>query len=382
MIYFDNAATSIHKPKEVGLAMINALEHFGNASKGVYEQSLDADRLIYECREKLAKLFNASNPRQIAFTKNSTESLNIAIFGILAEGDHCITSVSEHNSVLRPLNHLREKGMQISHIPIDEKANLKLDTIPSLIRDNTKAIVITHASNVSGNITDLEKVSEYCKEYNLKLIVDASQSAGSIDIDMQKYHIDVLCFTGHKSLLGPQGIGGLAVSEHTYVRPFVVGGTGIHSFDELQPDKMPTRLESGTLNSIGIAGLCASISYLEAEGIDKLHDKALSVATYCYSKLKDIDDIIFYGDYESSERAPIVSFNIGDMDSALIGRILINDYNISTRVGTHCAPLLHIAMCTDNQGLVRFSFSHNNTFEEVDIAVKAIKNIIEKKEDF
>ena len=381
MIYFDNAATSMHKPKEVTDAVVFALNHFGNASRGVYDESLQADRLIYDARSEIAALFNAGNPRQVAFSKNSTESLNIAIFGTLSPDDHVISSVSEHNSVLRPLHYLQDQGMQLSFLPIDEKGRIKLDLIPSLIQKNTKAIVITHASNVSGNITDLHTVSDFCKKYNLMLIVDASQTAGSIDIDMQAMGIDILCFTGHKSLMGPQGIGGLCVNENIYIKPFIVGGTGIHSYDRLQPDKMPTRLESGTINSIGIAGLLAAVKYLKAQNVSTLHQKALEVSQYFYSKLREFEGIKFYGDYEASNRAAIVSFNIADIDSALIGKSLISDYNVSTRVGTHCAPLLHIAFGTDKQGMVRFSFSHNNTFEEVNTAIQALKSIINKKED-
>lgn len=381
MIYFDNAATSMHKPKEVTDAVVFALNHFGNASRGVYDESLQADRLIYDARSEIAELFNAGNPRQVAFSKNSTESLNIAIFGTLSPEDHVITSVSEHNSVLRPLNYLEDRGMQLSFLPIDDKGRIQIDKIPSLIQKNTKAIVITHASNVSGNITYLYAVSEFCKKYDLMLIVDGSQTAGSIEIDMQSMGIDILCFTGHKSLMGPQGIGGLCVNESTYIRPFIVGGTGIHSYDKFQPDKMPTRLESGTINSIGIAGLFAAVKYLKEKNIITLHKKALEVSQYFYSKLSEFEGIKFYGDYSAKNRAAIVSFNIGNMDSALIGKSLISDHNISTRVGTHCAPLLHIAFGTDKQGMVRFSFSHNNTFEEVDIAVEALKNIINTKED-
>jgi cysteine desulfurase family protein len=371
----------MHKPQEVTDAVVFALNHFGNASRGVYDESLQADRLIYDARSEIAELFNAGNPRQVAFSKNSTESLNIAIFGTLSPEDHVITSVSEHNSVLRPLNYLEDRGMQLSFLPIDDKGRIQIDKIPSLIQKNTKAIVITHASNVSGNITDLYAVSEFCKKYDLMLIVDGSQTAGSIEIDMQSMGIDILCFTGHKSLMGPQGIGGLCVNESTYIRPFIVGGTGIHSYDKFQPDKMPTRLESGTINSIGIAGLFAAVKYLKEKNIITLHKKALEVSQYFYSKLSEFEGIKFYGDYSAKNRAAIVSFNIGNMDSALIGKSLISDHNISTRVGTHCAPLLHIAFGTDKQGMVRFSFSHNNTFEEVDIAVEALKNIINTKED-
>lgn len=377
MIYFDNAATSKQKPQSVIDAVVNAMQNFGNSSRGVYDESLSADRIVYETRKKLATLFNAKNPRQIAFSKNSTESLNIAINGILGEKDHIITSVAEHNSVLRPLNYLKLKGLQVDYLGIDNSYNIRIDDIENLIKENTKAVIITHASNVTGNITDLIKVGELCKKYSLLLIVDASQTAGAFEIDMQEMNISALCFTGHKSLYAPQGVGGIAVSENLHIKPFIVGGTGNHSYDEFQPDKMPTILEAGTLNSHGIAGLNASLDYIFQNKMEMLTSRACNLAKRFYDGIKALDSIKIYGDFEATYHSPIVSINIDDMDSSEVSNILSTKYNIATRPGAHCAPLMHKAIGTDNQGIVRFSFSHTNNEKEVDFAINAVKEIID-----
>lgn len=379
MIYFDNAATTKNKPAEVIDAVVNAMKSFGNSSRGVYEESLSADRIVFETRKKIAKMFNVGNSRQVVFTKNATESLNIAINGLFLKNDHIITSVSEHNSVLRPLHYLKEKGVEVSYIGVSEKGVLNFEEIRSLIKANTKAIVLTHASNVTGNITDLKKYGDFCRENNLLFVVDASQTAGAFDIDMKEMNIDVLCFTGHKSMLGPQGTGVLCVREEVYIRPFIVGGSGTHSYDELQPDKMPTRLEAGTLNSHGIAGLHASIDYLLKNKIENLTKRALELSRKFYDGVSKFSEVTVYGDFETEFRAPIVSLNISDMDSSEVSSMLYEEYKISTRPGAHCAPLIHKALGTVEQGMVRFSFSHSNTFDEVELAINAIKKIIDDR---
>lgn len=376
MIYFDNAATTKYKPKQVIDAVVFALENYGNSSRGVYGESLSADRVIYETRKKIAKMFNVGNARQVCFSKNSTESLNIAINGIISGNDHVITTVTEHNSVLRPLNYLKEKGTFIDYVRVDENGVLKISEIENLIRPNTKAIVLNHASNVTGNIVDLKQVGKICKKYKLIFIVDASQTAGAFEINMNEMNIDALCFTGHKSMYGPQGVGCLLVKDNIYIRPFIVGGSGTHSYDEFQPDKMPTRLEAGTLNSHGIAGLNASIDYILENKMENLTKKAIDIAKYFYEEVKKIDGVKIYGDFSSEYRSPIVSINLKDMDSSEVSSILSSEYEISTRPGVHCAPLIHKAMGTVEQGMVRFSFSHTNSYEEVDVAINAIKNIL------
>ncbi|WP_278549329.1 aminotransferase class V-fold PLP-dependent enzyme [Paraclostridium bifermentans] len=374
MIYLDNAATTMKKPQCVIDAVVNAMTHMGNAGRGANEAALDASRVIYDTREKISDLFNLQNPSRVAFTCNSTESLNTAIKGVLTRSDHAITTSLEHNSVLRPLYELESKGMELSVVECDENGNINYDDFESLIKDNTKAIVCTHASNLVGNLLDVKKIGEIAKKYNLVFIVDASQSAGVFPIDMQDMNIDILCFTGHKGLLGPQGTGGLCVRENVNIRPLKVGGSGVNTFSKTHPDVMPTMLEAGTLNGHAIAGLNAALDYLKEEGIENIRNREEELMFRFYNGIKDIKDIKIYGNFEN-KRAAIVTFNIGDIDSAAFSDELSLYYNISTRPGAHCAPLMHKSMNTVDQGAVRFSFSHYNTEEEIDTAINAVKEI-------
>ena len=375
MIYLDNAATTMKKPQCVIDAVVAAMTNMGNAGRGANEASLDASRMIYDTREKISDLFNLQNPSRVAFTCNSTESLNTAIKGILNSNDHAITTSLEHNSVLRPLYELQDKGMELSIVNCDENGNLDYNDFEKLIKPNTKAIVCTHASNLVGNVLDIKKIGSIAKKHNLIFIVDASQSAGVFDIDMQEMNIDVLCFTGHKGLLGPQGIGGLCVREGMNIRPLKSGGSGVNTFSKTQPTEMPTHLEAGTLNGHAIAGLNAALNYLNEEGIHNIQQKEEELMFRFYNGIKDIKDIKIYGNFEN-KRAAIVAFNVGDIDSAVFSDELSLYYNISTRPGAHCAPLMHKAMNTVEQGAVRFSFSHYNTEEEIDIAIEAVKEIV------
>ncbi|WP_018590502.1 aminotransferase class V-fold PLP-dependent enzyme [Terrisporobacter glycolicus] len=374
MIYLDNAATTMKKPQCVIDAVVNAMTHMGNAGRGANEASLDASRIIYDTREKISNLVNLKNPSRVAFTCNSTESLNIAIKGILTNKDHAITTSLEHNSVLRPLYELEEKGMELSVVQCDENGNINYDDFEKLIKENTKAIVCTHASNLVGNVLDVKKIGEIAKNHNLVFIVDASQSAGVFEIDMQDMNIDILCFTGHKGLLGPQGTGGLCVREGINVKPLKVGGSGVNTFSKTQPEAMPTILEAGTLNGHAIAGLNAALDYLKEEGIENIQKIEEELMFRFYNGIKDIKDIKIYGNFEN-KRAAIVAFNVGDIDSAAFSDELSLYHDISTRPGAHCAPLMHKAMNTVEQGAVRFSFSHYNTEEEIDTAINAVKEI-------
>ena len=375
MIYLDNAATTMKKPQCVIDAVVNAMTHMGNAGRGANEASLDASRIIYDTREKISDLFNLKNPSRVAFTCNSTESLNIAIKGVLTNKDHAITTALEHNSVLRPLYELESEGMELSIVPCDENGNINYDDFEKLIQNNTKAIVCTHASNLVGNLLDIKKIGQIAKKHNLVFIVDASQSAGVFPIDIQDMNIDILCFTGHKGLLGPQGTGGLCVRESVNIRPLKVGGSGINTFSKTQPKEMPTILEAGTLNGHALAGLNAALDYLKEEGIENIQKREEELMFRFYNGIKDIKDIKIYGNFEN-KRAAIVAFNVGDMDSAAFSDELSLYYNISTRPGAHCAPLMHKAMNTVEQGAVRFSFSHYNTEEEIDTAINAVKEIV------
>lgn len=379
MIYMDNAATTMRKPKEVTDAVVAAMNSMGNAGRGAHAASLGASRTIYDTREALARFFGAESPKQIVFTNNSTESLNIAIKGILNPGDHVITTALEHNSVLRPIYEMQERGVEVTIVPADEKGNLSYEEMETVICEKTKAIVCTNGSNLTGNYVDIVRVGEMAKRHNVLFVVDASQTAGVYPIDVKSAQIDVLCFTGHKSLLGPQGTGGMYVREGLVLRPLKSGGSGVQTYSKHHPTDMPTALEAGTLNGHGIAGLGAAVSYLEQEGIDKIREKELSLMWKFYEGIKDVPGIKIYGDFETDKRCPIVTLNIGDYDSSEVSDELLMEYGISTRPGAHCAPLMHEALGTVEQGAVRFSFSHYNTEEEVEIAIRAIKELAEEE---
>ncbi|MGN0354432.1 MAG: aminotransferase class V-fold PLP-dependent enzyme [Muricoprocola sp.] len=377
MIYLDNAATTLKKPESVAQAMTKALCCLGNSGRGAHNATLDASRMIYGTREKLAELFHVPDPLRIAFTCNATEALNTAIQGVLNPGEHVITTVCEHNSVLRPVFRMENQNVSYSLLPADQKGVMQYDELPKLLRKETKAIIITHASNLTGNVTNIKRVSEFAREHGLLLIVDASQTAGCIPINVEEMGIDILCFTGHKGLMGPQGTGGIYVREGLCVRPLKVGGSGVRSFDREHPDTMPTALEAGTLNGTGIAGLSASISYILEQGVEKIHQKEMELALRFKKGVESIPGIIIYGDYEHSDRTAIVSLNLGDTDSATVSDWLWEDYEIAVRAGAHCAPLMHRTLGTEEQGAVRFSFSCFNTEEEVDAAIKALKELQE-----
>lgn len=383
MIYFDNAATTFKKPKEVIDAINYALLNYTNSGRGAYRAALDSGRMVYETRVKLAAFFGSNDPSKVIFTSNATEALNITLFGLLHAKDHVISTVTEHNSVLRPLYKLESsKGVSIDFVSIDECGRLKCDEFEKYIHPNTKAIVINHISNVSGEIADIEYVGKVAKKHNLYLIVDASQSAGSIDIDMTKLGIDILCFTGHKSLFGPGGTGGIVINGDILLDTFKVGGSGVQSFNKCQPSEYPTRLEAGTLNIMGIAGLLAGIEFINKVGKENIHKKEMRLIKRFYEGIRDIEGIKFYFDTQSLECEPenirhgsIVSFNLGKIPSADLADCLGEDYDIAIRAGAHCAPLIHEAFNTKKDGIARFSFSYFNTEAEVDEAIKAIKEI-------
>ncbi len=375
-VYLDNAATTIHKPDCVIDAVVNAMRTMGNAGRTSNKGAMDSGRIIFDTRQKLARLFNADGPGQVVFTKNSTEALNIAIRGLFHRGDHIITTVMEHNSVLRPVYAIKmEQGVEHSFIGVDSKGRLIISEIEKKIRKNTRALIVTHASNLCGNVNDLYSIGKIAREHNLIFIVDASQTAGAYPIDMKEMNIDVLCWTGHKGLFGPQGTGGLCVRRGIDIRPLTAGGTGVQSYLKTQPCEMPTRLEAGTLNAHGIAGLNAAITFIYNTGIDVIHKKEICLLKRFRDGLKSLDMISFYGDYDTDERTAIAALNIADCDSGVISDELEHRFGISTRPGAHCAPLLHEAFGTVEQGIVRFSFSYFNTEDEVDYAVEAVKKL-------
>ena len=377
MIYLDNAATTMHKPQEVIDAVVTAMCSMGNAGRGAHAASLGASRTVFETRERLANFFHAENPKQIVFTANSTESLNIALKGTLNPGDHVVSTVLEHNSVLRPLYALEEQGVEVTLLNSNLQGMVDYDDFEKAVKDNTRMIVCTHGSNLTGNLLDVKRIGQIAKKHGLLFVVDASQTAGVFPIDVQEMQIDILCFTGHKGLLGPQGTGGMYVREGVSVRPLKVGGSGVQTYNKKHPSEMPTALEAGTLNGHGIAGLDAAIGYLEKEGIDHIRAREQELMWKFYNGVKNIPNVKVYGDFSGAERCAVVSLNIGDYDSSEVSDELLMTYGISTRAGGHCAPLMHEALGTVEQGAVRFSFSHYNTDEEVETAIRAVKELAE-----
>lgn len=375
MIYLDNAATTLHKPPQVVKAVADALQSMGNSARGTHAGSMAASHTVYDTRVKLAKLFGCPRTDRVAFTANITEALNIAVNGLIGRGDHVITTDCEHNSVLRPLYRLAdEQGVELSFVPADRQGNLDYDAFERLMQPHTRAIVCTHASNLTGNLTDLARVSAVAKAHDVLLIVDAAQTAGAYPIDMTALGIDVLCFTGHKGLMGPQGTGGLCVREGLTLRHWKVGGSGVQSYSRTHPTQMPTCLEAGTLNGHGIAGLSAALDFIAEVGVDAIHDRETALMHRFYEGVKEVPGITVYGDF-SRQRMAIVTLNISDYESGAVSDALSEEYGIATRPGAHCAPRMHQALGTVQQGAVRFSFSWFNTEQEIDAAIQAVREL-------
>lgn len=377
MIYLDNAATTLHKPPEVAEAVKNAILTAGNASRGAHGVSLAASRMVFDTRARLAKLFGCPRADHVVFTANSTEALNIALYGLISAGDHVISTDLEHNSVLRPLYDLQTRGAAVDFVPADKKGNIRYEDMQELFRPDTKAVVCTHASNLIGNVLDIARIGEMAHAHGALLVVDASQTAGVLPIDMQKMHIDVLCFTGHKGLMGPQGTGGLCIRPGVEVQPLLRGGTGIHSYDRGQPQAYPARLEAGTLNTHGLAGLHAALEFIERHGVQAIGARERALMRRFYDGVRGIPGVAVYGDFEQDERAAIVTLNIRDYASGEVADALFEDCGIATRAGAHCAPRMHEALGTVEQGAVRFSFAFFNTEDEVDMAVRAVRELAE-----
>ena len=376
MIYLDNAATTLRKPQQVIDAVTAALCSLGNSSRGSYQSALSAARTIYEARCRVAAFFGCTQPDRVIFTANVTEALNIALSGLFCPGDHVISTDLEHNSVLRPLYRLEaESGVSLSFVPADRRGCVDYAAFERLIRPQTRAIVCTHASNLTGNLLDLTAIGRIAKAHGLLLIVDAAQTAGCIPIDMEAMGIDVLCFTGHKGLMGPQGTGGLCLREGVELRPWKVGGSGVQSYSRTQPEQYPTRLEAGTLNGHGIAGLSAALDYLNEVGLSAVQAKEAALMRRFYDGVRAVDGVTVYGDFDAPKRAAIVALNIRDYDSGSVADELSEVYGIAVRPGAHCAPRMHRALGTEERGAVRFSFSWFNTEAEVDTAVRAVKEI-------
>lgn len=375
MIYLDNAATTLHKPQQVIDAVVHAMQSMGNCARGTHEEALDAARTVYDARVRLASLFGCPRVDHVAFTANSTEALNMAINGLIDPGDHVISTDLEHNSVLRPLYRLEaEHGAELSFVPADKLGNVDYADFERLMKPNTRAVVCTNASNLTGTVLDIERIAKTAHSHGALVIVDASQTAGCWPIDMKKMGIDVLCFTGHKGLMGPQGTGGICVKEGIEIRPFKVGGSGVQSYSRTHPAEYPTRLEAGTLNGHGIAGLGAAAKFISETGVENIHAKERSLMLRFYEGVKNIEGVTVYGDF-TKDKTAIVALNIRDYESGEVSYELSHGYGIATRPGAHCAPRMHKALGTAEVGAVRFSFSFYNTEEEIDEAVRAVAEL-------
>ncbi len=381
MIYLDSAATSFYKPKQVEQAVCCAFHTIGNAGRGAHAPTLEASRVLYRTRAKLARLFHAESASRIAFTANVTQALNMAIDGLLHAGDHVVTTVCEHNSVLRPLYKKQENGVFLTIVSADENGIIDPQDVQNAMRENTRAIVMHHASNVTGNVVPIQHIADIAHQAGALLVVDAAQTAGAIPIDVQEMDIDVLCFTGHKSLLGPQGTGGIYVREGLSIPSLLVGGSGVHSFDKRHPADMPTALEAGTANGHGLAGLEAAVDFLLETGVEAIHAREDAWMQRFLSGIRGIPHVKLYGDMDAPLRAPIVTLNLGTADAAAVSDALWEEYEICVRAGAHCAPLMHKHFGTAEQGAVRFSFSYWNTEADIDAAIQALRDIAEECED-
>lgn len=378
-IYLDNASTSFPKAPTVATAMSDYITNRGiNINRGSYALAYDVEDIIYTTRQRLHTLFNGHDPSHVIFTQNVTMSLNMVIKGLLKAGDHVLVSSMEHNAVIRPLTQLLDKDITFDTIPCDSTGSIQMDSIEPLIRPNTVALIINHASNVCGTIQPLESIGPICKSHNLQFIVDAAQTAGVIPIDVKACHIDALCFTGHKGLLGPQGIGGIILTKEMAqtLTPLIAGGTGSFSHLEMMPTHMPDTFESGTLNLPGIIGLNEGLAYIESQGMENIHNHELVLTQSFLEGLQSIDGINIVGKQNIQARTAVVSITIDGIDPANIAYELESTYHIMTRVGLHCAPRAHQTLGTYPEGTVRFSFGYANTHNDVESALSALHRIV------
>jgi cysteine desulfurase family protein len=378
IIYMDSGATSFPKAPEVAESMYNYLTYIGvNVNRGAYSSSFEAENVIYETRELLCTLFGFNMPENVIFTKNITESLNVLIKGLFKSGDHVLVSSMEHNAVMRPLNALKGRGVTYSRVLCKKDGSLDVKDIQPLILSNTKGVVMTHASNVSGTILNLVEVGKICKERGLWFIIDTAQTAGTLRVDFNELNADALAFTGHKSLLGPQGIGGFLVGNglSSELSTFIEGGTGSLSDEEMQPSYMPDKFEAGTLNVPGIYGLNSSLKYIQKVGIRAIYEKEMGLMELFLEKLKNMNHIELIGKKGIEGRTGIVSIKFKTKDNAEMAHRLSSEFGILTRSGMHCAPYAHKTLGTFPNGTVRFGLSH--FLEEADIlyAVDKINNL-------
>ena len=375
MIYFDNSATTIVKPPEVAQAVSYAIDHYGNASRSFYDAAMLAGREIYKTRNEIAGLIGLDDPLNVAFTSSATESLNLVIGGLVKKEDSVITTVTEHNSVLRPLY---LTGCELDFIDCDDHGALLLASVEARIKPSTKVLVCTHGSNVTGNITDVDKLYQLCKSRNITMVLDISQTFGLVPVRVDM--ADVFCFTGHKGLFGPQGTGGIIVNGTGSFDIVKTGGAGVNSFDARQQNDMPDIFEVGTQNAHGLYGLQKGVQFIRQTGISVIHKKEIRLTELFYNGIKNLEGIKIYGDFSSHDRLPIVSINVEGMTASELSATLWEKYEIATRAGSHCAPLLHKRFNTVETGIVRFSFSFFNTEEEIETGISALEKTVQSVE--
>lgn len=377
-VYLDNGATSYPKAPNVAESMSNYILNIGtNVNRSAYNLAYETEDKVFETRELLCELFNFNKPENVVFTKNITESMNVLIKGLLEENDHVIVSSMEHNAVMRPLNSFKDK-IEYTRIQCNHLGELHIEDVKKAIKPNTQLIIMSHASNVCGTILDLEKVGQICKENNIFFIIDCAQTAGFLDLDFNTLHADAIGFTGHKSLLGPQGIGGFIINDkiNNEVKPLIYGGTGSLSDSEMQPEYMPDKFEAGTLNIPGIYGLNTALKYLLDYGIQNIKEEEISLLDQFLESLLNIDGIKIIGKKDTHNRTGLLSVDFINNDNGIIAHELSKEYGIMTRSGLHCSPSAHKTLGTFPNGTVRFSLSHFNTLEEIDYTIDSINKII------
>ena len=378
-IYFDNGSTSWPKAPGVQEAVLELLKNGAfNINRGNYAGAYEVESVVLETRDQLVQLFHGTDSRNVIFTPGITYSLNYFIKGFLKNGDHVLVSGLEHNAVMRPLEQMKLAGVDYDIVPVDEEGNLDPEDLRERIRINTKAVIMTHASNVCGTVVPIREIGSICKEYGLFFVVDTAQSAGTLPVDMQECQIDFLAFTAHKGLLGPQGIGGFLISERLdkKMEPYIAGGTGSQSDSLLMPDYLPDKYESGTMNLPGIIGLHASLDYIREQGLKAIHDKKMELTEYLLNEVKRIPQVRIVGRKDVQDRVAVVSLDFLTIDNAGAAFELEQECGVMTRVGLHCAPAAHQSLHTFPQGTVRFAFSASNTFSEIDRCVEGILKIL------
>lgn len=378
LVYLDNAATSFPKPEAVYAFMDQFYRRFGvNPGRSGFDLCIEAGDILEGTRKGLADFFGGGDPDRLVFSHNSTDALNLAIFGLLQKGDHAISTTLEHNSVLRPLYHLSEdEGVDVDYVPFDGRGFVDPGDFKKRFRENTRLVVVNHASNVIGTVQPVKEIGRLCKERGVPFLIDASQTAGKIPIDVKALNVDVVAFTGHKSLLGPTGIGGMYVDEGVEIRHTRAGGTGVRSAVRRHLDEYPYRLEYGTTNVLGVAGLRAGLGWLQEKGLDSIHDHEMSLVEKLRDGLRDVEGAVSYCQDDLADHIAVFVFNVEGIEASNTGTMLDVDHNIACRTGLHCAPLVHEAIgTTEIHGAVRFGIGPFNTEEQIEAAIGAVKEI-------